>query len=59
MADLRNKIVKDRRKHIVFVVADGLATVELGVIEDIADLICDSPAGITYGDQIFVDLSVL
>ena len=47
------------REHIVLVVAYGLFTVDLGIVEDIADLLCDSSSGISYGNEITLDLTVL
>ena len=55
----RDQVVKDRREHIVFVIGHCFISVQLGVIQDIADLFGDFTAGITDRDQIAVDLSVL
>ena len=58
MPEIGNEVVENRREHIVFVVADCLLTVDLGIVEDIADLLCDLASGIPNGDKIAFDLPV-
>ena len=53
-----NDIVKDRREHVVLVVADSLLTVEFRIIENVADLFRDLSSRIPYGYQIAFDFAV-
>ena len=53
-----NEIVENGREHIVFVVADGFLTVDLGIVKDIADLLCNLAAGIPDRDEIAFDFPV-
>ena len=50
--------MKDGRHHVVFVVADGLLTVELGIVKDVADLLGNLASGIPYRDKIAFDFAV-
>ena len=52
------EIVKNGREHVVFVVADGFFTVELGIVEDVTDLVCNLAACISYSNKIALDLAV-
>ena len=50
--------MKNGRKHVVFVVADRLVTVDLGIIEDVADLFGNLASRIPYRDKVTLDLAV-
>ena len=58
MLYISNEIVENGREHVVFIVADSLLTVDLGIVEDVADLFCDLASCVSYGDEIAFDLSV-
>ena len=59
LLDIGNEVVKNGGEHIVLVVADSLLTVDLGIVEDITDLIGNLAACIPYRNEITLDLAVL
>ena len=59
LLDIGYEIMKNGREHIVFVVADCLFSVDLGIIEDIADLVGNLTACVPYRDEVALDLAVL